>query len=95
MYGEEESEDHHESAVVLGVEETVYTEEVTADHLEPEIITTDMIDESVLQSGATVVIEQTDEDGKVQMIPVVLSLPDLADDASEIDLENASIIYES
>lgn len=67
-----------------------------ADHIEQsEIITNDMIDENVLTSGATVVIEHKGEDGKVQMIPVVLSLPDLTDGTTEIDLENASIIYDN
>jgi hypothetical protein len=95
MYVEDTSQDTNDAnGVVMGMEETtVYTEEVTADHIEPEIITSDIIDESMLQPGTVVHLQQEDETGKIQVIPVMLSLPDLSDAASEVSLATASIMY--
>lgn len=73
---------------------TVYTEEVTADNIEPtEIITDDMMANQILQSGTVVHLQQQDESGKIQVIPVMLSLPDLTDSNTEVNLATASIMY--
>jgi len=74
----------------------VYTEEVTADNIESgaEIMTDEMITNDILQSGAAVMHLQRDDDpGKIQVIPVMLSLPDLSDAATEVNLATASIMY--
>ena len=67
----------------------VYTEEVTAEN----IIEDDIIASEILQAGTVVHLEQQDEEGKFQVIPVVLSLPDLAEENSEVNLATASIMY--
>lgn len=67
----------------------VYTEEVTADNIEPstEIITDEMMTNDILQSGTAVVhLQQQDDSGKIQVIPVMLSLPDLSDANAEVNL---------
>jgi len=75
----------------------VYTEEVTADNIESgaEIMTDEMITNDILQSGAAVMHLQRDDDdpGKIQVIPVMLSLPDLSDASTEVNLATASIMY--
>jgi len=74
----------------------VYTEEVTADNMESgtEIIANEIMTNDILQSGTTVVhLQQQDNSGKIQMIPVVLSLPDLSDANAEVNLATASIMY--
>lgn len=75
----------------------VYTEEVTADNMESgaEIMTDEMMTNDILQSGAAVVHLQRCEDdsGKIQVIPLMLSLPDLSDTPTEVNLATASIMY--
>lgn len=74
----------------------VYTEEVTADNMESstEIITNEMMTNNILQSGTAVVhLQQQDNSGKIQVIPVMLSLPDLSDANTEVNLATASIMY--
>lgn len=81
----------------------VYTEEVTADNMEAaEIMTEDeIITGEILQSAgaaagtttAVVHLQQQDDSGKIQMIPVMLSLPDLSDANTEVNLATASIMY--
>lgn len=68
---------------------TVYTEEVTADNIE----TAEMMTSQILQSGTVVHLEQQDDTGKIQVIPVMLSLPDLSDSSAEVNLATASIMY--
>lgn len=72
----------------------VYTEEVTADNIESgaEIITDEIMTNDILQSGATVMQLQRKNSGEIQVIPVVLSLPDLTD-TNEVNLATASIMY--
>ena len=76
---------------------TVYTEEVTAENAEnieaTHIIEDEIMANQILQSGTVVHIEQHDEEGKIQVIPVVLSIPDLAEENSEVNLATASIMY--
>ncbi|OXU31167.1 hypothetical protein TSAR_006479 [Trichomalopsis sarcophagae] len=103
MYVEDTSQDASDSSkIVIGMEEgTVYEEEVTADQIESEMITGNIINEHMLQSGTihtiqpgTVVhLQQQDETGKIQVIPVMLSLPDLSDATAEVNLATASIMY--
>lgn len=73
----------------------VYTEEVTADNMEPnsEIMTDEIMTNDILQSGTAVVHLQQDDTGKIQVIPVMLSLPDLSDTNAEVNLATASIVY--
>ena len=74
----------------------VYTEEVTADNMESstEIITNEMMTNDILQSGTAVVhLQRQDNSGKIQVIPVMLSLPDLSDANTEVNLATASIMY--
>ncbi|KAJ8673595.1 hypothetical protein QAD02_004857 [Eretmocerus hayati] len=83
------------SGVAMRVDETtVYTEEVTADHMDPELITDDL-NGQVLRPGTVVHIQQQDKDGKIQVIPVMLALPDLTDASPEVNLATASIMYNS
>lgn len=80
--------------VIMNMEDTtVYTEEVTADNLETSEIITDEITDQILQSGTVVHLQQQDDSGKIQVIPVMLSLPDLTDANSEVNLATASIMY--
>lgn len=72
---------------------TVYTEEVTAENLESTEIITDEMTNQILQSGTVVHLQQQDDSGKIQVIPVMLSLPDLGDTSSEVNLATASIMY--
>lgn len=90
MYFEEiNAQDMDGGPIIVGVQQdAIYTEEVTTD---PEAITTDMTDQ-MLPPG-TVLLQHEDEDGKIQMIPVVWSLSDLGDENGEVDLTNASIMY--
>lgn len=75
----------------------VYTEEVTAENIESiettQIIEDEMMANQILQSGTVVHIEQQDEEGKIQVIPVVLSLPDLTEENAEVNLATTSIMY--
>lgn len=74
----------------------VYTEEVTADNMEPssEIMTDEIMTNDILQSGTAVVhLQRQDDTGKIQVIPVMLSLPDLSDTNAEVNLATASIMY--
>lgn len=73
-------------------EDSVYTEEVTSDQMESEIIVNNIMDEQVLQSGTVVHLQQEDASGKIQVIPVMLSLPDLSDAASDEGL-TTTIMY--
>lgn len=77
--------------VIMNMDEDghIYTEEVTADNIESssEIISGD------LMTNQLVVLDQPDENGKVRMIPVTLSLPDLTDANAEVNLATASIMY--
>ena len=82
------SDTNNDTKVVMGMEETtIYTEEVTADDVEPEMITDDIADEHMLQAGTIVHLQ--DENGKILM----LSLPDLSDATSEVGLATTSIMY--
>lgn len=74
----------------------VYTEEVTADNIESgaEIMTDEMMTSDILQSGTAVMhLQSKDGSGKIQVIPVMLSLPDLSDANNEVNLATASIMY--
>lgn len=73
----------------------VYTEEVTADNIESstEIIANEMMANDILQSGNVVDLQQEINSGKIQVIPVMLSLPDLSDTNAEVNLTTASIMY--
>ncbi|XP_034934267.1 uncharacterized protein [Chelonus insularis] len=91
---EETSQDASEAAdVIMSIEDTaVYTEEVTADNIEHA----EMISNQILRTGTVVHLQQQDDTGKIQMIPVMLSLPDLTDDSTtEVNLSSASIVYDS
>lgn len=93
---EESSKDATE--VIMNMEDTaVYTEEVTAENIESiettQIIEDELMANQLLQSGTVVHIEQQDEEGKIQMIPVVLSLPDLTEENAEVNLATTSIMY--
>lgn len=81
----------------------VYTEEVTADNMEAaeiitedEIITSDILQSAAAANGTTTAVvhlQQQDDSGKIQVIPVMLSLPDLSDANAEVNLATASIMY--
>ncbi|KAF7385310.1 hypothetical protein HZH68_013740 [Vespula germanica] len=93
---EETSREASEAAeVIMNMEDTtVYTEEVTADNIESaEIMADEMITNEILQSGTVVHLQQQDDSGKIQVIPVMLSLPDLSDTNTEVNLATASIMY--
>nr|XP_034189956.1 uncharacterized protein LOC117608637 [Osmia lignaria] len=94
-YEETSREASDAAEVIMNMEDTtVYTEEVTADNIEPaEIITDEMMTNEILQSGAVVHLQQEDDSGKIQVIPVMLSLPDLSDANTEVNLATASIMY--
>ncbi|XP_046490359.1 uncharacterized protein [Neodiprion pinetum] len=80
--------------VIMNMEDgTVYTEEVTAENLESAEIITDEMTDQILQSGTVVHFQQQVDTGKIQVIPVMLSLPDLTDANSEVNLATASIMY--
>lgn len=81
--------------VIMSMEDgTVYTEEVTADNIEgAEMITDEIMTSQILQSGTVVHIQQQDDDGKIQVIPVMLSLPDLTEAGGDVNLATASIMY--
>ncbi|XP_012262077.2 uncharacterized protein LOC105689562 [Athalia rosae] len=80
--------------VIMSMEDTtVYTEEVTADDMESTEIITDEITNQIFQTGTVVHLEQQDDSGKIQVFPVMLSLPDLTDANSEVNLATASIMY--
>lgn len=92
-YEETSREASEATEVIMNMEDSnVYTEEVTADNIESgaEIITDELMTNDILQSGTAVVHLQREDSGKIQMIPVVLSLPDLSDASSEV---TASIMY--
>ncbi|XP_025987555.1 uncharacterized protein LOC105205836 isoform X2 [Solenopsis invicta] len=102
-YGEVYEQEYEESSreaseateVIMNMEDSnVYTEEVTADNIESgaEIITDEIMTNDILQSGATVMQLQRKNSGEIQVIPVVLSLPDLTD-TNEVNLATASIMY--
>ncbi|XP_012272964.1 uncharacterized protein LOC105695715 [Orussus abietinus] len=90
---EETSQEASDAAeVILNMEETSpdYTEEVTTDDV---VEATDMITDQILPPGAVVhMVEQRDDNGKIQVIPVVFSLPDL-EAGAEVNLATASIMY--
>ncbi|KAK2576140.1 hypothetical protein KPH14_007469 [Odynerus spinipes] len=93
---EETSREASEAAeVIMNMEDTtVYTEEVTADNIESaEIMADEMMTNEILQSGTVVHLQQQDDSGKIQVIPVMLSLPDLSDTNAEVNLATASIMY--
>ncbi|KAL2719635.1 uncharacterized protein V1478_011097 [Vespula squamosa] len=93
---EETSREASEAAeVIMNMEDTtVYTEEVTADNIESaEIMADEMMTNEILQSGTVVHLQQQDDSGKIQVIPVMLSLPDLSDTNTEVNLATASIMY--
>ncbi|CAD1476608.1 unnamed protein product, partial [Heterotrigona itama] len=92
-YEETSREASDAAEVIMNMEDTtVYTEEVTTDNIEPtEIMTDEMMTNEILQSGAVVHLQQEDDSGKIQVIPVMLSLPDLSDANTEVNLATASI----
>ncbi|CAK9823887.1 Zinc finger protein 62 [Anthophora retusa] len=93
-YEETSREASDAAEVIMNMEDTVYTEEVAADNIEPaEIMTDEMMTNEILQSGAVVHLQQEDDSGKIQVIPVMLSLPDLSDANTEVNLATASIMY--
>ncbi|XP_033220556.1 uncharacterized protein LOC117175085 [Belonocnema kinseyi] len=97
-YEETSREASDATEVMMSMEDTaVYTEEVTAENAETiettHIIEDEIMANEILQSGTVVHIEQHDEEGKIQVIPVVLSLPDLTGENSEVNLATASIMY--
>ncbi|XP_032664985.1 uncharacterized protein LOC116841310 [Odontomachus brunneus] len=102
-YEETSREASEATEVIMNMEDPgVYTEEVTSDNIETadmitedEIITGDIL-ESATASGATAAVvhlQQQDDSGKIQVIPVMLSLPDLSDANAEVNLATASIMY--
>ncbi|XP_033195589.1 uncharacterized protein LOC117159668 [Bombus vancouverensis nearcticus] len=94
-YEETSREASDAAEVIMNMEDTtVYTEEVTADNIEPtEIMADEIMTNEILQSGAVVHLQQEDDSGKIQVIPVMLSLPDLSDANTEVNLATASIMY--
>ncbi|XP_076687339.1 uncharacterized protein LOC143378996 [Andrena cerasifolii] len=94
-YEETSREASDATEVIMNMEDTtVYTEEVTADNIESaEIMADEMMTNEILQSGAVVHLQQEDDSGKIQVIPVMLSLPDLSDANTEVNLATASIMY--
>ncbi|XP_076247509.1 uncharacterized protein LOC143187292 isoform X2 [Calliopsis andreniformis] len=94
-YEETSREASDAAEVIMNMEDTtVYTEEVTADNIESaEIMADEMMTNEILQSGAVVHLQQEDDSGKIQVIPVMLSLPDLSDANTEVNLATASIMY--
>ncbi|XP_014474425.1 PREDICTED: uncharacterized protein LOC106744289 isoform X2 [Dinoponera quadriceps] len=102
-YEETSREASEATEVIMNMEDpSVYTEEVTADNIEAadmitedEIITGDIL-HSATAGGATAAVvhlQQQDDSGKIQVIPVMLSLPDLTDANAEVNLATASIMY--
>ena len=97
-YEETSGEASEAAQVIMNIADTtVYTEEVTADNIETssELITGEMITSEILQSGTVVHLQQQDETGKIQVIPVMLALPDLSDSTTEVNLATASILYDN
>ncbi|XP_015180595.1 PREDICTED: uncharacterized protein LOC107068571 [Polistes dominula] len=96
-YEETSREASEATEVIMNMEDTtVYTEEVTADNIESaEIMANEMMTNEILQSGTVVHLQQQDDNGKIQVIPVMLSLPDLSDTNTEVNLATASIIYDN
>ncbi|XP_015431331.1 PREDICTED: uncharacterized protein LOC107187695 [Dufourea novaeangliae] len=94
-YEETSREASDAAEVIMNMEDTtVYTEEVTADNIESaEIMGDEIMTNEILQSGAVVHLQQEDDSGKIQVIPVMLSLPDLSDTNTEVNLATASIMY--
>lgn len=96
-YEETSREASEATEVIMNIEDSnVYTEEVTADNMEsnPEIMTDEIMTNDILQSGTAVVhLQRQDDTGKIQVIPVMLSLPDLSDTNAEVNLATASIMY--
>ncbi|KAG7199583.1 hypothetical protein KM043_014189 [Ampulex compressa] len=94
-YEETSREASDAAEVIMNMEDTtVYTEEVTADNIESaEIMADEMMTNEILQSGTVVHLQQQDDSGKIQVIPVMLSLPDLSDANTEVNLATASIMY--
>ncbi|XP_070151270.1 uncharacterized protein [Polyergus mexicanus] len=96
-YEETSREASEATEVIMNIEDSnVYTEEVTADNMEPspEIMTDEIMTNDILQSGTAVVhLQRQDDMGKIQVIPVMLSLPDLSDTNAEVNLATASIVY--
>ncbi|XP_012219574.1 uncharacterized protein [Linepithema humile] len=96
-YEETSREASEATEVIMNMEDSnVYTEEVTADNIESgtEIIANEIITNDILQSGAAVMhLQRQDNSGKIQVIPVMLSLPDLSDANAEVNLATASIMY--
>ncbi|KAL6268870.1 hypothetical protein P5V15_001990 [Pogonomyrmex californicus] len=95
-YEETSREASEATEVIMNMEDSnVYTEEVTADNIESgtEIMTDEMMTNDILQSGTAVMHLRNDDSGKIQVIPVMLSLPDLSDANAEVNLETASIMY--
>lgn len=95
-YEETSREASDAAEVIMNMEDTtVYTEEVTADNIESaEMITDELITSNILQPDITVVhLQQQDDSGKIQVIPVMLSLSDLSDSTAEVNLATASIMY--
>ncbi|XP_076752979.1 uncharacterized protein LOC143424656 isoform X1 [Xylocopa sonorina] len=93
---EETSREASDAAdVIMNMEDTtVYTEEVTTDNIEPaEIMSDEIMTNEILQPGTVVHLQQEDDSGKIQVIPVMLSLPDLSDANTEVNLATASIMY--
>ncbi|KAH0540186.1 uncharacterized protein LOC123258869 [Cotesia glomerata] len=94
-YDETSGEVSDSAEVIMSIEDTpVYTEEVTADNIEHMGIIADDITNHILQPGAIVQIRQQDENGKIQVIPVMLALPELNESGTEVSLTTASIIYD-
>lgn len=97
-YEETSREASEATEVIMNMEDsTVYTEEVTADNIESgvEIMTDEMMTNDILQSGTAVMHLQrrNNSSGEIQVIPVMLSLPDLSEANTEVNLATASIMY--
>ncbi|XP_071577446.1 uncharacterized protein [Temnothorax nylanderi] len=97
-YEETSREASEATEVIMNMEDsTVYTEEVTADNIEPsvEIMTDEIMTSDILQSGTAVMHLQhcNNSSGEIQVIPVMLSLPELSDATTEVNLATASIMY--
>lgn len=103
-YEETSREASEATEVIMNMEDPgVYTEEVTADNMEAaemmtedEIITSDILQSTGAAAGTTTAVvhlQQQDDSGKIQVIPVMLSLPDLSDTNTEVNLATASIMY--
>ncbi|XP_071645873.1 uncharacterized protein [Temnothorax longispinosus] len=96
-YEETSREASEATEVIMNMEDsTVYTEEVTADNIEPsvEIMTDEIMTSDILQSGTAVMHLQgcNNSSGEIQVIPVMLSLPELSDATTEKNLCKKNLV---